>query len=263
MNVFGAYSRYYNLFYRDKDYAAEAAYVDGLIQRYRPGAASVLDLGCGTGRHAMLLARSGYLVAGVDRSQEMLTVAEKERALGDCVDRVSLYCGDIRTIRLEQTFDAVVSLFHVMSYQTSNADLKAAFMTARSHLAPGGLFLFDCWYGPAVLTDRPEVRVKRVEDSEIAVTRVVEPVMFATTNLVETHYQVFVRDKGSNAVEELQETHRMRYLFQPEVEMFLQEAGMTLVESAEWMTARQPGFDTWGVCFVARQIDRDVRQVVS
>jgi len=45
----------------------------------------------------------------------------------------------------------------------------------------------------------------------------------------------------------------MRYLFRPEVELFLQNAGMTLVAAEEWMTGRQPGYDTWGVCFVAEK----------
>lgn len=246
MTVFGAYSRYYNLFYRDKDYAGEAAHVHELIQRHCPGAHSVLDLGCGTGRHAGLLAERGYVVAGVDRSEEMLAVAGQSRA-----EAVSFHLGDIRSIRLGCTFDAVVSLFHVISYQTSNADLREAFATARDHLAPGGVFIFDCWYGPAVLTDRPTVRVKRLEDEEIAVTRIVEPVMHANLNRVDTHYQVLVRDKANGSVTELSETHHMRYLFQPEIELLLAEAGLRLISAGEWLTGRPLGYDTWGACFVA------------
>ncbi|PKN12859.1 MAG: SAM-dependent methyltransferase [Deltaproteobacteria bacterium HGW-Deltaproteobacteria-4] len=254
MNVFGAYSRYYNLFYKDKDYAGEAAYVHELIQKHRPGAKSVLDLGCGTGKHAFLLAKRGLEVAGVDRSAEMLAVANSQHTtLNPQQASLSFHQGDIRSIRLDRTFDTVVSLFHVMSYQTSNDDLKGAFATAREHLEPGGVFIFDCWYGPAVLTDRPVVRVKRVEDEEIAVTRIVEPVMFVNDNLVETNYQVLVRDKSTGAVEELYETHRMRYLFRPEIELLLQESGMTIIETSEWMSGRQPGFDTWGVCFAVRK----------
>src|SRR5512139_1278741 len=180
MTVFGTYSRYYNLFYRDKDYTGEAEYVHGLIQQHRPGAGSLLDLGCGTGRHAFLLAEKGYAVAGVDRSEEMLAVANSQVATAVRVEARSpvavppaFHLGDLRTVRLGRTFDAVVSLFHVMSYQTTNNDLREAFATAREHLAPGGVFIFDCWYGPAVLTDRPAVRVKRLEDESIYVTRVV------------------------------------------------------------------------------------------
>lgn len=249
MSVFGAYSRYYNLLYRDKDYAGEAEHVHGLIQRHLPGAGSVLDLGCGTGRHDLLLAGMGYDVTGVDLSEEMLAVAS---AHAPQHSSCSFHRGDIRTVRLDRTFDVVVSLFHVMSYQTGNDDLAAAFATARVHLKPGGIFIFDCWYGPAVLTDRPAVRVKRLEDEAISVTRLAEPAMHPNDSIVDVNYQVFIRDKASGQVEEVRETHQMRYLFRPEIELFARQSGLSIIGASEWMTGREPGFDTWGVCFVAR-----------
>jgi hypothetical protein len=66
------------------------------------------------------------------------------------------------------------------------------------------------------------------------------------------NYTVIIRDKASQRVDELKETHHMRYLFRPEVEFFLAENRLSLIESVEWMTGREPGFDTWSVCFVAR-----------
>ncbi|HBG05741.1 MAG: methyltransferase type 11 [Geobacteraceae bacterium GWC2_58_44] len=253
MEVFGAYSRYYNLFYQDKDYPGEAEYVESLIGKHLPGAKSILDLGCGTGRHDLLLAQMGYQVAGVDMSEEMLAVANTQLAdLTPHPSSLNFHHGDIRSIRLEQSFDVVVSLFHVMSYQTGNEELAAAFATVRAHLKPGGICIFDCWYGPAVLTDRPVVRIKRLEDEEIAVTRLVEPVMYPDQNLVELKYHVFIRVKESGVVEEIKESHLMRYLFRPELELLLREAGLTLIDASEWMTGRKPGFDTWGVCFVVQ-----------
>ena len=80
MSVFGAYSRYYNLLYQDKDYAGEAEYVRSLISRHFPQARAVLDLGCGTGRHDLLLAQMGYEVTGVDQSEEMLAIAKGKAA---------------------------------------------------------------------------------------------------------------------------------------------------------------------------------------
>lgn len=253
MSVFGAYSRYYNLLYKDKDYAGEAEYVNHLIRRHKPDAASILNLGCGTGRHDLLLAQKGYEVTGIDRSEEMLAVANSQlSALNPQPPLLSFQQGDIRTIRLNKTFDVVTALFHVMSYQSANDDLRAAFATARTHLKPGGIFIFDCWYGPAVLSDRPVVRVKRLEDEAIFVTRIAEPVMHPNDNIVDVNYQVIIRDKVSSEVEEVRETHRMRYLFRPEIEHFLGQAGLHTTEAAEWLTGRQPGFDTWGVCFVVQ-----------
>lgn len=253
MEAFGAYSRYYNLFYKDKDYPGEARYVGSLIEKYLPEAKSILDLGCGTGRHDLLLNQMGFEVTGVDMSQEMLAVANSHlAALDPEPSSLDFRHGDIRTIRLDRSFDVVVSLFHVISYQPGNDDLAAAFATARAHLKPGGIFIFDCWYGPAVLTDRPVVRIKRLEDEEIAVTRLVEPVMLANENLVELKYHVFIRSKESAAVDEVKESHLMRYLFRPELELLLRDSGLSLIDACEWMTGRQPGYDTWGVCFVVQ-----------
>ena len=153
---------------------------------------------------------------------------------------------------LNQTFDVVLSLFHVISYQTTNDDLLATFETVKQHLKPGGIFIFDVWYGPAVLTERLTVRIKRLEDEEILVTRIAEPVMHPNENLVDVNYQVFIRDKSSKSVDELQETHRMRYLFKPEIDVILKEFNLAIIENREWMTNLKPGFNTWGVYFVIR-----------
>lgn len=247
MHTFGRYSDYYNLLYKDKDYAGEVTYLLGLIRRYRPAARQILDLGCGTGRHALLLAEQGMAVTGVDRSAEMLTIARRN-ATGT---ESSFVQGDIRTIRLERRFDAVVALFHVMSYQTSNDDLRSAIATVKTHLQPDGIFIFDCWYGPAVLRDLPTRRIKELEDERIAVTRIAVPELHPNDNQVDVNYRITVRDKSNGGMEELQETHRMRYLFAPELEMLLQEAGLRILDAREWMTGKPPGLDTWGVCFVA------------
>jgi SAM-dependent methyltransferase len=158
--------------------------------------------------------------------------------------------GDIRTVRLDRTFDVVISLFHAMSYQTTNDDLLAAFATAREHLNPGGLFIFDCWYGPAVLTDRPTVRVKRLGDETIMITRLAEPLMHPNENLVDVKYQVFIKDKASKILEELRETHTMRYLFAPEIELLCYVSKLRIEEFCEFMGKQSLGFETWTAVFI-------------
>ncbi|MBW4668560.1 MAG: class I SAM-dependent methyltransferase [Cyanomargarita calcarea GSE-NOS-MK-12-04C] len=252
MSVFGNYARYYDLLYRDKDYVGEAKFIHQLIQTYAPNAQNILELGCGTLNHAVLLANEGYQIHGVDFSLSMLQKASDrlEELPTELASKLKFTHGDIRLCRLNETFDVVVSLFHVISYQTTNEDLLAAFTTAKEHLKPGGIFIFDVWYGPAVLTERPAVRVKRLEDEEILVTRIAEPVMHPNENLVDVNYQVFIRDKSSNAVEELQETHQMRYLFKPEIELLLSEVQIEVITCCEWLTNQNAGFDTWGVYFI-------------
>jgi SAM-dependent methyltransferase len=250
MSVFGNYARYYDLIYRDKDYAGETAYVRALIRKFAPAAKTVLELGCGTAKHAQMLSEDGLSVVGVDMSKDMLEVG-KQRIQAAGNDKVRLVEGDARTVRVPEKFDVVISLFHVMSYQVSNADLEAAFATAALHLKPGGVFIFDCWYGPTVMTDVPVVRIKRLEDEAIQVTRLAEPVVYPNENRVDVNYTVFIRDKADGKVEEVKETHHMRYLFKPEVTYFLERQGLSCVADEEWMTKKRPGRDTWGVCFVA------------
>ena len=247
MSVFGNYSRYYDLLYRDKDYEGETAYVHSLIQAHRPGAQTLLDLGCGTGRHASLLAERGYDVVGFDRSPAMLAEARARASKGGRTEFVE---GDLRSVRLDRQFDVVVSLFHVLSYQTTNAELAAACATLRAHLAPGGLFIFDCWYGPAVLNLRPAVRVLRLEDDATAVTRLAEPVLHPNANVVDVNYHVFVKDKQTSEVSELREKHSMRYLFAPEVEFVLAAAGLESRKLTAFMTDGEPGLDTWTAVFL-------------
>jgi SAM-dependent methyltransferase len=257
VSVFETYSQYYDLLYRDKDYAGEAEYIRALIQRERPGAVSVLDLGCGTGRHDLLLSEQGYRVTGVDISPDMLSIAQRhcnEWQAPAGKQAPTFVQGDVRSVRLGQRFDVVVSLFHVMSYQSTNDDLLAAFRTLREHTAPGGLVLFDAWYGPTVLTDRPAVRIKRLQGDGVEVTRLAEPVLFPNENLVDVNYQILVRENATQRTQELRETHRMRYLFVPEVQQLLASVGLRFDRACEFVTDGELGFGTWNALFVATSV---------
>jgi SAM-dependent methyltransferase len=251
--VFAEYAHYYDLLYRDKDYQAEADYIAGLIRRFHPEARAILELGSGTGKHARLLASIGFSVHGIERSPEMLARAlDKPEVFqqDQTVQRLSFSLGDIRTAHLPRTFDAVIALFHVISYQTTNEDVLAAFGTARAHLNAGGVFIFDVWYGPAVLTQRPSVRIKHIADEHLAITRIAEPDLNPNKNIVDVNYHVFIRNLATTAVHELKETHTMRYFFKPEMQCFAAQAGFRLTHIEEWLTGSSISSDTWGVCFI-------------
>jgi len=257
VTVFGRSARYYDSLYCDKDYAAEADYVDALIQRWAPGARSMLDLGCGTGRHAFEFARRGYTVFGVDRSAEMLARAQEQRArlLPPGLGRRLVFAHhDIRGLRLDRTFDCVVALFHVVSYQTSNQDVLDAFATAKSHLENGGVFVFDCWYGPGVLSDPPVKRTKVLQQGEQPLLRLAEPAMHVNANLVDVSYRFVFEEAGWETPSEFQETHAMRYFFAPELALALQIMGFKMAALTEWMNEREPDHHSWNVSVVALSI---------
>ena len=254
MTVFRDSARYYDSIYADKDYAAEVDYVDRLIQRFVPGAHSVLDLGCGTGRHAFEFAERGYAVLGVDRSQAMLNRAQEQNARLPLHlrDRLGFEHEDIRRFRCARQFDCVLALFHVISYQNSNDDVLATFVTAKTHMRREGVFVFDCWYGPGVLNDPPVPREKRLERGSQRLLRVAEPAMHINSNLVDVRYRFVVEEGSPEQSSEFCETHTMRYFFGPELALALQMAGFQLVALTQWMTNLEPDRSTWSVSVVAR-----------
>lgn len=254
MAVFKHYARYYDLFYQAKSYNQEVEFVNAILKEFIAERNSLLELGCGTGRHAELFANLGYNVHGVDLSSDMVKQAdERASQTPELADKLSFVAGDARTVRTGATYDAVISLFHVLSYQNSNADVIAMFQTAADHLSAGGLFVFDCWYGPAVLTDRPHVRIKRLGDKNIDVLRIAEPVLHPNENIVDVNYTVLITDRLERITEEIKESHHMRYFFRPELELMLNQTGFDLVADREWLTGQQLDFTTWFGTFVARK----------
>jgi SAM-dependent methyltransferase len=252
MTVFGLYARYYDLLYKDKDYGAESDYLHRILQVHAPGARRLLDLGCGTGSHALALAGRGFDVVGVDISEGMIARAQ-QRPKSPATGSTAFRLGDVRTYRDPGQFEVVLSLFHVMSYQTRNADLLAALETAAAHLEPGAVFAFDFWYGPAVLAQLPEVRIKRLEDGTTRVLRIAEPVLREAEDCVEVNYTVQVEDLASGVREEITEQHLMRYLFLPEIDLLLEAAGLERIDAREWLNDQPLSNRSWSGFVVARR----------
>jgi len=253
MSAFGVYSKYYDLLYQDKDYEGEARYVDALIKKHLPAARSMLEFGCGTGRYTREFSRLGYAVHGVDLSEDMLAEAGKKNK---DTENARFSYGDMRYARLREKYDVVAALFHVLSYQTTNQDVLDALRTVGAHLNPGGIAVLDFWYGPAVLTQRPEARVKEVEDDELKVTRVARPELCPNESVVIVHYNAFIEFKSDARVQKISECHHMRYFFMTELSLMWEAALMECLSAEEWATGRELGTGSWSAVTVLRSRSR-------
>jgi cyclopropane fatty-acyl-phospholipid synthase-like methyltransferase len=240
-------SRYYDLLYQEKDSAAEAAYVDQLLKRHGLSGNELLEFGSGTGRHGCLLAKHGYTVHGIDRSASMVASAQKS-------DGFTCQQGDMTFTQLSRRFDAVLALFHVVSYQTSNADVQSVFRNAAHHLQTGGLFVFDVWYSPAVTAQRPELRVKRLKTPDLTITRIAEPTIYPNENRVDVNYTVFAQETPSGKLVTFSETHPMRHFSLPELDLLAEAAGFERLNAEQWLTGAPLSENTWGVCLVLRKL---------
>jgi SAM-dependent methyltransferase len=105
----------------------------------------VLEIGCGTGRILLPIARSGHTITGVDASPQMLErCRSKLRGEPDAVQsRVTLHQGDARAFDLGRRFDLVIAPFRVAQHLTTIEDQLGFLDSVTRHLAPGGRLTFD------------------------------------------------------------------------------------------------------------------------
>ena len=247
---FSGIADFYDLVYAGKDTAAEAAYVQRSLRRLGVAdAAHLLEWGSGTGRHAAALSQLGYRVSGVERSPDMLARARKllPRHVG-----LDFRQGDLLDVPAgDDSYDALIACFHVISYLTSEAELARAFANAKASLKPGGVFLFDVWHGPAVLAQRPETRCASYADTARELIRIAQPSHDLEQHRVDVRYRYFHRLIGAPEWRLEEETHRVRYWFREEILQCASEADCDLTTCEEWLTAKPADESTWGVTYAA------------
>lgn len=243
----------YDLLYSDKDYERECDVVLELAGRHctRP-VRRILDLGAGTGGHAIPLARRGYEVTAVDRSRGML---EAGRAKADAADvRVRWLEQDLAALDAGGPFDLALAMFAVLGYLATNDALRGALGRVRGQLAPGALFLFDVWHGAAILHVGPTTRVKRAERDGVRLVRTTTPTLRPDRDVCVVDQHALVIDRA-RVVEEIRESHEMRYFFAPELELLLSDAGFAAVLVYPFPDAsRAIGLDDWDLGVVARAV---------
>jgi SAM-dependent methyltransferase len=247
-NNFKIYSKYYDLLYQDKDYVSETKYIVDLIKKYAPNGKSILELGSGTGIHAALIARQNFQIVGIERSPEMVEIANKIAN-----ENISFKIADITDFNLGRSFDVALSLFHVISYLTDNKSLIQTFENVYNHLNQNGIFIFDVWHSPAVNHQVPEKRTKVIKDEEIEVVRNANPIIFPEQNVVEVNYEINIKDLKDNTNSTIDEKHPMRHFSRPEIELLAYATGFEVITSETFLTKAEPSNETWGVCYVLQK----------
>lgn len=258
-SVFGqAYSSLYDLLYADKDYESECDFIETVFDRFSEKKVErVLDLGCGTGNHAWRLARRGYQVIGVDLSEPMLKIAYQKKIsfhLPAGLTPPIFIRGDIRQLHLKTYFDAALALFAVLGYQSENEDILAFMATVEKHLTPGGLFLADFWYGPAVEAIKPEPRKKVISFNKKKVIRYAGTDFNPKKHQCLVHYHLLIEQEDGSLAEEFKEDHLVRYFFLPEIKNFLSLSNLEFLHLSALGDLDKPaGSDTWNVFLVAKK----------
>ena len=142
--IYRLLAKYYDVWNADLDYFAWADGIEGALHLAPCGRVeSILDLGCGSGRMTLELARRGYDMIGVDGSPEMLSVARDSAERAGLDGRCLWLLQDLTDFELYGTVEAVISCLDTVNHLTSYADLRRMLSLVHNYLVPGGLFLFD------------------------------------------------------------------------------------------------------------------------
>src|SRR3954447_25633252 len=216
---FGASAVVYDLLYAaaGKDYPAESAALHDLIQTRNAGAATVLDVGCGTGAHLEHLC-AHYDAVGVDLSDSMLAVAR--RRLPD----VQFVEGDMRTFDLGRQYDAITCLFSAIAYMRATDDLDAALANFARHLTAGGVVVIDGWIRPDAWRDPGIVQALARTGDGIAGARVGRSWRDGARTTLELHHLVGTND----GVEHLVEAHELTLFTDAEYRAAFERAGLSV-----------------------------------
>ncbi len=144
--MFSTSAEFYDLIYSTfKDYVAEVEQITSLLRRLNPQCRTVLDVACGTGEHARLLAAQGFVVDGLDLDATFVRIAAQKHPTGQFV------AADMSDFHLSRRYDAVVCLFSSIGYLKTLDRVSRALTCFRDHLAPGGMIVIEPWFPPGTL----------------------------------------------------------------------------------------------------------------
>ena len=251
MSGYDALASSYDGLMADGAYRRRADFLERLFRKGGIPVHSVLDLACGTGTIACLLAERGYRVTATDGSEEMLTQAMAKASCLEGEPPLFLHQAMPR-LRLIQPVDAAVSTLDSLNYLTRKQELQETFRRVYRWLKPGGQFIFDVNTPYKLRRMDGQMYMDETEES-FCVWRT----FFSERTKVCTYQVDLFQLRSNSAWERDFEEHRERAWEAEELQQYLAEAGFTLVSITGDLSVRPPAADE------DRWIVRCVRELES
>jgi len=248
----GRHAELYDLFYAEKPYQDETAFVHRCVQAYQPAANRLLELACGTGTHSLLLEKYGYKIIATDYSPDMIARARQKAQKAK--SSVDFREQDMRTLDVpERPFDAIICLFDSIGYVATNENILQVLNGVHRHLGPNGIFLFEFWHAGAMLCSYDPLRVRRFHTPGGEIERISETQVDYKAQLCHVSYTINeLNTDGTYQV--LRETQLNRFFLVQEMSFFLRQAALSPLKwYAGFQENEQIDADTWHIVAIARK----------
>ena len=227
-DMFTTSAEFYDLIYSTfKDYEREATQIASVLRHRNASCKTVLDVACGTGEHARLLAAAGFVVDGLDLDPAFVRIAQRKHSAGQ------IHQADMSDFNLSRRYDAVTCLFSSIGYLRTLDRVARAFACFRSHLAPGGVILVEPWFAPGVL-DPARVARNTGEASGVRVTRVGRVEVDGRLSRLLFDYEV----TDATGTRRISEVHELGLFTTPELLAAFRSAGLEVDYDPNGLTDR-------------------------
>lgn len=180
----------------------------------------ILDVACGTGRHAIPLSKKGYTVTGGDRSQAMLAVLE-EKVRRASIEIPVIKC-DMKDIEFREEFDAIICMYTSFNYLLTDQDIERALAAFHRALRPGGIAILDLMNPIFYIGKFREITVEHHQEAQLCIQRTFKHTLDEVRSL--WYQDEFVVADDGNSVSTCREIHIMRMLTYPEISRFIRDA---------------------------------------
>jgi SAM-dependent methyltransferase len=250
----GRHAELYDIFYADKPYEEEAAFVHQCLNQYGGGEMGrLLELACGTGSHAMALEKFGYEIIATDYSEDVLARArQKAVKAGSSVD---FRWQDMRALDVaERPFDAVVCLFDSIGYVETNEAIMQVLKGVHRHLRKDGMFIFEFWHAAAMLHSYDPVRVRRWSTPDGELIRIADTELDVANQTASVTYTIHELH-SDGTYRSLKETQTNRYFLVQEMAGWLSLCGFVPLKwFAGFSENENIDVKTWHVLAMARRL---------
>lgn len=249
MEAYSEFANVYDIFMEDTPYEEWYKFIETCIKEQGLTAQSVCELGCGTGQMTMLFAKAGYDVIGIDYSPEMLMVAQ-DRAFEEEVSILYLM-QDMSEFEIHREVELVCSCCDSINYLLEEEAVQSTFERVANCLAPKGLFIFDM---------NTHYKYKEVLGNQIFADQTDEAAYiwenFYDEEEAINEYEVsfFIKDEAGK-YERTVENHYQRAYTKEQISLFLEEAGLELVQMYDNYTLESVSDKTERITYVARKIN--------